>query len=235
MRSEIVKLVFPVFTTGLQRRQELLAGVPLDFDVVQKELVGLLQATTQTAAWVNPGRFKDSFQGIIYALTCWLDETFIADDIPEKWRTDWIERKLEWELFNSTDRAWMFWQQSGIARKLAEPDALEVFYLCVVLGFRGIARDAQEEATRDWPDAPQGGDVKRWCDEVKEQLDTAALGSTMVPPVSGHPDTNVPPLEGAHHFQTMLMIWAVCLFGLAPCVGYLVIPALRLLTARTPE
>src|SRR2546423_8718394 len=107
MRAEIVRLVFPVLTTGLQRRQELLAGVPLEIAVVQKELVGLVQATTQTAAWVHPGRFGDSFLGIPYALACWLDEIFTAEDSP--WRTQWVERKLEWELFNSADRAWMFW------------------------------------------------------------------------------------------------------------------------------
>src|SRR5438874_196014 len=103
MRAEIVRLVFPVFTIGLQRRQELLAGVPLEIDVVQKELVGLVQATTQTAAW----------------------------------------------------------------------------------------------------------------------------GGAVAPPVAGQPDTDVRPLEGASRFQTMLVIWAVCLFGVMPCVGYLIIPALQ--------
>src|SRR5437764_13331142 len=102
MRAEIVRLVFPVFTIGLQRRQELLAGVPLEIDVVQKELVGLVQATTQTAAWVHPGRFGEAFRGIPYALACWLDELFTADDSP--WKAQWVERKLAREPFSSADR-----------------------------------------------------------------------------------------------------------------------------------
>jgi type VI secretion system protein ImpK len=227
MRAEIVRLVFPVFTTGLQRKQELLAGVPMDLDVVQKELVGLVQATTQTAAWVPPGRFGQSFLGIPYAMSCWLDELFIQDDSP--WKDQWAERKLETELFGTADRAWMFWQQSGIARKLSEPDALEVFYLCVVIGFRGIARDTAEDATRDWPDAPQGGDVKRWCDEIKEQLDSARQSDTAVPPPPSQPTTNVPPLEGASRFQGMLYLWAAFLFVAAPILGYLILPGLTYL------
>src|SRR5579859_7085780 len=103
MRAEIVRLVFPVFTAGLQRRQELLSGVPLELDTVQKELVGLVQATTQTAAWVQPGRLGQGFLGIPYALACWLDELFIQNDSP--WMKEWSERKIETELFETTDRS----------------------------------------------------------------------------------------------------------------------------------
>ena len=73
MRPEIARLVFPVLTTGLLRKQELIGGVALELAEVQKELAGLLQATSQTEAWVHPGRFGKDFLGIQYALACWLD------------------------------------------------------------------------------------------------------------------------------------------------------------------
>jgi type VI secretion system protein ImpK len=219
MRAEIARLVFPVFTTGIQRKRDLLTG-PLDFDVVQRELVGLLQASTQAAAWVHPGRFEESFLGVPYPLTCWLDEVFTADDSP--WRERWANQSLEWELFNSQNRAFQFWEQSAIARKLAEPDALEVFYLCVVLGFRGTARDAPEGAGSGGADAPQGGDVKRWCDEMKEQIDRARA-NTPGPPESVKPPSDVGLLEGARSFHTMLTAWAVCLFFVTPCIGYFIL------------
>jgi type VI secretion system protein ImpK len=219
MRAEIARLVFPVLTTGLLRKQELIGGVALDLAEVQKELAGLLQATSQTEAWVHPGRFGKDFLGIQYALACWLDEIFISEDSP--WRVPWADRALELELFETRNRAWMFWQQSGHARKLAEPDALEVYYLCVVLGFRGIVRDDQGTGTRDFPDAPQNGDVKGWCDEIKEQLDNARAPENLLP-VEKQPVTSVPELHGAARFQTLMFVVAVCLLVVAPIVGVLI-------------
>jgi type VI secretion system protein ImpK len=217
MRAEVAQLVFPVLTTGLQRKQELIAGVPLELKAVQDELRVLLRATDQTAAWVNAGGVQN-FMGIKYALTCWLDEIFIHEDSP--WKAEWAERKLEWALYNSTDRAWMFWLQCKTARELAVLDALEVFYLCVVLGFRGMAGEGGDEVARDWPDVPQ--DLKTWCDEIREQLDAPGQDAVALPP-SGQPPTNVPALQGASHFQSMLQAWAVVLFIIAPALGFCVI------------
>src|SRR5262249_62306200 len=86
-------------------------------------------------------RRDEAFLGIRYALVCWLDEIFILDS---PWASEWNERKLEEGLYGTNDRAWKFWEQARKAEARPGTDALEVYYLCVVLGFRGDLRNAPE-------------------------------------------------------------------------------------------
>ena len=72
------------------------------------------------------------FLGVRYGLTCWLDELFI---LYSPWERLWNERKLEASLYGTNDRAWRFWEQARLAESRAGSSALEVFYLCVILGF----------------------------------------------------------------------------------------------------
>src|SRR5205807_5159764 len=80
----------------------------------------------------------DRFLGVRYALACWLDEFFILNT---PWEKKWNERKLEVELYGTNDRAWKFWRQAELALALPQDDAVEAFFLCVMLGFRGQYRD----------------------------------------------------------------------------------------------
>src|SRR5947209_13972033 len=74
------------------------------------------------------------FLGVRYALACWLDELLILNS---PWSAAWNERKLEAALYGTNDRAWKFWEQAELAAARPTTDALEGFFLCVVLGFRG--------------------------------------------------------------------------------------------------
>jgi type VI secretion system protein ImpK len=53
---------------------------------------------------------------------------------------------LEVELFNTRLCNEQFYVQAQEASSLARRDALEVYYVCVVLGFRGLYRDPQVAA-----------------------------------------------------------------------------------------
>lgn len=214
MREEIARVVYPVLTTGLRLKEELRAGVNLDFGHVQKELLGLLQSTAQVQALVNPNDLVRDFLGIQYPLACWLDEIFLMNDSP--WQSAWENDILEFSLFETRHRAWKFWQQARLAMKLSEPDALEVIYLCVTLGFRGDL---------DCSDAPKGGDsqvdplvrLQSWCADIRRQIDEARPPENLGL-VEKQPRTYVPELNGDRRMRTILRVLigtslALVLFG----------------------
>ena len=62
-------------------------------------------------------------------------------DAPWKDREEWNENKLEWEIFQTNSRYDLFYKKAKEAFALPQKDALETFYVCVVLGFRGLYRD----------------------------------------------------------------------------------------------
>lgn len=84
------------------------------------------------------GRRKD-WELAKYGIISWIDEVLI--DAPWEYSQWWNENKLETELLGTNDREWSFYVQANEATKLQRRDALEVYYVAVVLGFRGIYRD----------------------------------------------------------------------------------------------
>ncbi len=74
-----------------------------------------------------------------YALVSWIDEVLLES--PWEGREWWSNNVLEVELFNTRLCNEQFYVRAKEASTLAGRDALEVFYVCVVLGFRGLYRD----------------------------------------------------------------------------------------------
>jgi type VI secretion system protein ImpK len=76
-----------------------------------------------------------------YALVSWIDELLV--DLPWSGREWWGNNVFEVELFNTRLCNERFFVRAKEAATLANRDALEVFYDCVLLGFRGLYRDAR--------------------------------------------------------------------------------------------
>jgi type VI secretion system protein ImpK len=76
-----------------------------------------------------------------YALASWIDEMLV--DAPWDGRDWWSNNVLEMELFSTRECYDRFYILAKEAGALANRDALEVFYICVVLGFRGLYRDPE--------------------------------------------------------------------------------------------
>ena len=71
-----------------------------------------------------------------YALVAWIDEMLVeASWSHREW---WSNNVLEREIFNTRECAERFFVNAKEASTLPQRDALEVYYVCVVLGFRGI-------------------------------------------------------------------------------------------------
>ena len=219
MREEIANLVYPVLAHGMEfegapggrfpaRSRPGADGVeaPSRHGHGSATDVGLRRRQHDgsiggRAAGRRRNQGSDPFLGIRYALVCWLDELFILDS---PWSAEWNERKLEAALYGTNDRAWKFWDQAKRAESQQGSDALEVFFLCVMLGFRG---DLREEATR----------LQAWVAGTQIRVAKSQAQEFTVPPEL-QPPTNVPPLRGRERLQRMVLIAGVVLLMLIPVV-----------------
>src|SRR5579884_2427857 len=154
MREEIANLVYPTLAYGLELRERLEYGERPDMAAEQAHLRGLLKTAAEAQRWPDYGGDGDRWLGIRYALACWVDEILT---LHSPWRPQWQNHILEESLYGTRDRAWNFWAQAKRAQARPGIDAVEAYYLCVMLGFRG-----------EGPDKPET--ITSWCEWVREQL-----------------------------------------------------------------
>lgn len=219
MRKEIADLVFPVFRKAIEIKEGLRADErAFDFADSQKKLLTLLQAAVpdalrsemlgdQQAFDASMTRARQNYLGARYALACWLDEIFISDSC---WKDQWNASKVETTLYGMNERATEFWRQAQRAQSRPTRDALEVYYLCAMLGFRGEMID-------------RPADMQAWRDSVEPQI-TQAEGREYTSPPGLSITPNVRALKGAKAMQKWFMI--------ATVIGLLLIPLVIILVLR---
>jgi type VI secretion system protein ImpK len=210
MREEVGNLVHRILHAGLDLRDRLAANESPDLEKEQAKLKGLLadaegrryhefagDSGPETSMMGGRGgggaaarAGADAFLGVKYALVCWLDEVFSLDAPPE-WASRWGEETLELDLYGMRDRAINFWQQARKAESRPN-DALEAFFLCVMLGFRGDYRDQ--------PDKLQGWVSSAYALISKGQGQEWSAGEEL--PAK----TDVDPLRGRDKMQRMVLI-----------------------------
>jgi type IV/VI secretion system ImpK/VasF family protein len=221
MKLECFELVDPVLQRGMDLKERFLQSAPVlrgdgelhrTVDETQGELKRLLQDRRWTAAGQDgggrlPATHDESFLGIRYALVCWLDEIFIHDC--PLLAPHWNERKLEHQLYGTNDRATAFLRQAQLAEGRAEGDALEVYFLCALLGFQG-----------EWHNKPE--DWQAWVARVRTQLPERQRPDPpgLDPPA---PPLDERPLYGCRRFETMTRVWQGALLVLmSVAVGFAV-------------
>jgi type VI secretion system protein ImpK len=228
MKEEIANLVHPVFKYGLELKERLARsdGADLDMLTEQSKLKGLLLTDLEARRFAEFGgdkpdhssmgrsadggrRSADGFLGIRYALVCWLDEIFIADS---RWSEAWKEHILEQSLYSSRNRAWWFWEQARMAEGKGGNDALEVFYLCVMLGFRGELRHDPEK-------------LQAWVAATQARISRSQEKEMALPPET-EPPINVPPRKWGDRMQQMVLIAAVLVLIMIPAVAFVLVKAL---------
>ncbi len=180
MQDEVAKLAHPVIAYTLKIKERLDRGEDVSLERSRAELERLL---TPTAGSRTSFAKEDEVR---YALTCWLDEFFI---LHSPWRQRWNETKLEFQLFRSNERATRFWEKAR--RALAEGDValVEVFLLCLALGFRGEVADDPARLTQ-------------WTEAARRLIDVE-LGRVWKNPPSREPHIHVPPLSARGRYSRM--------------------------------
>ncbi len=217
MDEAIGNLVYPVLLRALEVMDRLGRGDALSFEVEQAGLRALLLSELEARrltefggdAPVGPAvaptgkvSVERRFLGVRYGLACWLDELFVNYT---SWDALWNEQKLEMELYGTNDRAWKFWEQARLAEKRTATDALECYFLCAELGFRG-----------DLADEP--AQLQAWLAGARAQLERTQARPWIAPP-EREPPTQVPPLRGRVYLQRALLVGGVLLLLLVPLLA----------------
>jgi type VI secretion system protein ImpK len=141
-----------------------------------------------------------------YALVSWIDDLLIST--PWSGRDWWESNSLEFAMFKTRDRATKFFVRGKEAADMTRRDALEVFYLCVILGFRGFYKLPEAEIIAGQLDLPMSlkGWTKNTAGAIQVRHGRAPIRETP------QPATGAPPLEsrslaiGASVVSVMLAI-----------------------------
>jgi type VI secretion system protein ImpK len=138
MTPQFTRAVDPILLHVLGLLDRIGRGEPVS---PQQERVTILALIDQAEAIVGADR---PWELARYALVSWIDEVLV--DAPWDGRDWWSNNVLEVELFNTRLCFERFYVWAQEASTLPQRDALEVFYVCVVLGFRGLYRNADAAA-----------------------------------------------------------------------------------------
>jgi hypothetical protein len=150
--------------------------------------------------------FATPYHGPQAPLVYWIDEVF---SFYSPWSQDWENRKLEQIYYNTSDRAHLFWDQARLALNRSDREAIEVFYLALLLGFRGTVRD-------------QVADVQDWREQFEANLGIHdSLSWRDNPPALPMPPTDVPPLTAKKRLRTFLIVLATLGMGVIGLVSFL--------------
>jgi type VI secretion system protein ImpK len=178
MQDEVARMAHPVVSYTLKIKDRLDRGEDVSPDRTHAELERLLTPTAGSRS-----AFAKE-EDVRYALTCWVDELFI---LHSPWRQRWNEAKLEFQLFRSNDRASRFWEKAKRALATGDVALVEVFLLCVALGFRGDLADDR-------------GRLIEWTASARRLIDVE-LARLWINPPGREPRIHVPPLSARERFS----------------------------------
>ena len=213
MEIDLSRHVLDVMAYGLSLKERLSGGENLLLDVENARLKQMLLGEGAIRGHVDYGDSvrrpvqpdERDFLGARYAIACWLDEIFISD-AECAWSKLWREKSLEAEIYGGgQERAWRFWSQADLADKRPGTEAVEVYFWCVMLGFRG---------------SPSLVDPKEWVERARRRVVASRNKEIRLPADMGL-RTNVPPLRNRGRART-----ATRLFVLAAAAALLALTLL---------
>jgi type VI secretion system protein ImpK len=136
------------FTLILQLRRTNEFG---DQNVLKERIFSLLSKIEREAK--EAGIESEDIQWTIFALVAFIDETIISSEWSGKDR--WLAKPLQLEFFNRYDAGEEFFNRLEQLRQRPNYKAslLEIYYLCLALGFKGKysfqSRDALQKVKED--------------------------------------------------------------------------------------
>ena len=195
MTPEFAKAVDPVFLRVLRLQERIAAGENPSPPDEAAHIRGFLDQAESTLGQSPEWTLAK------YALVAWVDEMLVD---PEWEGGDWWKNNtLEQELFRSRQRFHQFYERAKEAHSHGYFNALEVYYLCVVLGFRGLYAGLDSQHQLEELELPPT--IERWA----HQTAMAIRGSPRPPIQSGGAmGPGAPPLTGQSLFIGSSMLAA---------------------------
>jgi type VI secretion system protein ImpK len=104
-------------------------------DVLQRRIEGLLDRMSRRAE--EAGLVPQDINDIKYALVAFVDEQILKSEWPG--RMQWLARPLQLAMFGeNTAGEGFFTRMEQLREQPARAHVLEVYFLCVALGFQGV-------------------------------------------------------------------------------------------------
>ena len=186
MSPDFSAAVDPIFTEVLTVIDEIEAGRAPGPEDVNTRVRGLIDQAENRLGQ------RPDWELAKYGLAAWVDDLLI--EAPWDGRRWWEQNRLEFQLFRTAEAFTNFYLQSKKATELPQKDALEVYYVCVVLGFRGLYGDP--EATAHAEDFGIPRSLDEWARRTSMSIQ---LGQGRPPLIEqGRPGSGAPPLEGKY-------------------------------------
>ncbi len=163
MSPEFAKAVDPIFLACLQ----FVGRIENNDRLVAADERAVLQRKIDEAE-IRLGATPE-WQLAKYALCSWIDSLLI--NAPWNGNNWWKDNCLEVRYFGRRDAHEEFFKKALEAGELGRKDALEVFYIAVVLGFRGFYGDSDATYAANLARSMRlPGTIEAWCRGVARSL-----------------------------------------------------------------
>jgi type VI secretion system protein ImpK len=141
MQPEFAEVVDPIFVASLKLEEQIERGESIELSSERNALIRVIEEAERRL------NTDEEWMLAKYALCAWIDERMNAIPVNQRGvdKNWWKDHTLEKKFFNTWEAHEEFYQRAVRASQNGKKNALEVFYLCVVLGFRGFYNN--EDAT----------------------------------------------------------------------------------------
>jgi type VI secretion system protein ImpK len=142
--SRLAELYAPVFAVIVQLRSTDQYGDP---ERLRQRLRDLIREAEQ-AAEAAGAPFED-IRDASFSVVAFLDEAILSSEWDQK--DDWLARPLQLERFDRYDAGEFFFDRVRSVLKAAHrAEVLEMYYLCMTLGFKGKYQIHGQDELRQW-------------------------------------------------------------------------------------
>jgi len=143
MERSFATSIAPVIDATLKHLDEIKER-PTDWDLAQvKDAQVRIQKAIEKAKRQLKPKGESSWRRVQYALVAWIDEQCIS--LPWQGREWWKNNSLEVAFFRTKNSHNDFYVHAEEAIRKNDRNAIEAFFLCVVLGFRGVYIDLRSQ------------------------------------------------------------------------------------------
>jgi type VI secretion system protein ImpK len=128
--NELIDLATPVFQLVMSLKS---GGATLPGDELRRTIDTLLRQIEQASA--GRGYKEEQLQNVKFALAAFVDEAVLAGDLKEEWE----KYPLQLEYFREALAGMKFFDRLDdlLKRVETEADVVEIYYLCLLMGFKG--------------------------------------------------------------------------------------------------
>lgn len=142
--GRLAEVFAPCFTLILKLRAGTEFG---DSDTLRRRTKDLLDDAEREA--LQAGASPDEIRNARFALVAFIDETILSSDWSQK--KNWASTPLQLELYDQYDAGEVFFDRLESLREdpAGNAEVLEVYYLCMTLGFKGQYQIHGQERLRE--------------------------------------------------------------------------------------